>query len=178
MADKAKHGLVMVYTGDGKGKTTAALGLVLRAVGHGFRAKIIQFMKGDESYGEVQAVRSYLPGVELEQHGLPTFVDPNSPAREDLELSARGMEAARAAVESGEYDLVVLDEINVAVSFGLVPEGAVLDLLEKRPTWVDLVLTGRGATRRVMEAADMVSEVKEIKHHYQAGVEARAGIEY
>jgi cob(I)alamin adenosyltransferase len=177
MTEKATKGIVMVYTGDGKGKTTAALGLALRAVGHNEKVMIIQFMKGDSSYGEIQAVRQYLP-IRLEQTGTLNFVDMYNPGEEDLAEAKRGMDLARQAMASGEYDLVILDEINVAMDFNLVAVEAVLDLLKQRPSKVDLVLTGRYAPQSIREAADLVSEVQEIKHHYTKGIPARAGIEF
>lgn len=177
MTDKATRGIIQVYTGDGKGKTTAAFGLALRAVGHGRRVMIIQFMKGDASYGEVKAVRQYLP-IRLEQTGTPNFVDKYNPGEEDLAEAKRGIDMAKQAMTSGEVDLVILDELNVAMDFNLVSVETVLDLLKQRPIGVDLVLTGRYAPQSIREAADLVSEVQEVKHHYTKGIAARAGIEF
>lgn len=173
-----KKGLVLVYTGNGKGKTTAALGLALRAVGHDEKVYIIQFMKGNEKYGEVQAVRKYLPNTELVQKGLDKFVKKGNPSEEDLKLAKEGIDLAKDVISSGEYDLVILDEINVAVDYGLIKEEDVLDLISIKPEHVALVLTGRYAPEKILEAADMVSEVKEIKHHYKQGIKAQPGIEY
>lgn len=173
-----KKGLVLVYTGNGKGKTTAALGLALRAVGHDEKVYIIQFMKGNEKYGEVQAVRKYLPNTELVQKGLDKFVKKGNPSEEDLKLAKEGIDLAKDIISSGEYDLVILDEINVAVDYGLIKEEDVLDLISIKPEHVALVLTGRYAPEKILEAADMVSEVKEIKHHYKQGIKAQPGIEY
>ncbi len=172
-----KQGLLMIYTGNGKGKTTAALGLALRAVGHGRRVLMLQFMKGDDSYGECKAAQM-LPGLQIVQKGLPTFVDRGNPSAEDLKLAAEAMAAAEQALTSDEWDMVILDEINVAVDFGLVPVSAVVQLLDRRNPGIDVVLTGRGARSELVKRADMVSEVLEIKHHYQKGVPAREGIEY
>lgn len=172
------RGLVMVYTGNGKGKTTAALGLALRAVGHGQRVLMIQFMKGDPNYGEVQAATKYLPGFTVIQSGLPNFVDRRNPSTKDLELAAQGLERAQQAVREREADLIILDEINVALSWGLVPLDKVLDLVRSKPEDVNLVLTGRNAHPQVTDLADLVSEVCEIKHHYRSGVKAQKGVEF
>ncbi len=174
---QARRGLLMIYTGNGKGKTTAALGLAMRAVGHGRRVLMLQFMKGDESYGECRAARM-LQGFQIVQKGLPTFVKRGDPSPEDLRLAGEAMATARDALTSDRWDLVILDEINVAIDYGLVTLDAVLELLATRRPDVDVVLTGRGARPALVDLADMVSEVLEIKHHYQKGVPAREGIEY
>jgi cob(I)alamin adenosyltransferase len=171
-----RHGTVQVYTGHGKGKTTAAVGLALRAVGHGLRAYMIQFMKGRE-YGELKAAE-LLPGLVIEQSGRDEFVDRKNPSPIDIELAKSGLAKARQAIVGGEYDVVILDEINVALDFGLVTLDEVRSLIESRPDHVELVLTGRAAHPEIVKLADLVSEVLNIKHHYNAGVEARKGIEY
>ncbi len=177
--DHRGMGLVLVYTGDGKGKTTAALGLSLRQAGWGKRVLIIQFMKGAGNvYGEKVACERFLPSIEIEQHGRDEFVNLKNPDRKDKELAMGALERAKEALRSREYGMVVLDEINVALSCGLIPEQDVLDTLASRPPSVDIVLTGRGCPPSVIERADMVSEVREIKHHFRKGVESRAGIEY
>lgn len=174
----ARAGLLMVYTGNGKGKTTAAFGLGLRAWGHGQRVFLIQFMKGDESYGEVQAVRRALPGFTVVQSGLPTFVRKGVLTSRDLELAGQGLELARRILRAGEHELVILDEINVAIDYGLVPLQEVTDVCRDRPPHVTLVLTGRYAHPDILSLADTVSDVQEVKHHYRSGVAAQAGIEY
>lgn len=173
-----KKGLVLVYTGNGKGKTTASLGLALRAAGHDEKVYIIQFMKGDEKYGEVQAIRQYLPNVELVQKGLNTFVKKGHPSSQDLELAEDGLNLAKRVISSGKYDLVILDEVNVAVDYELMTEQDVLDLIALKPDFTTLVLTGRYASEKILEKADMISEVREIKHHYKQGIAAQPGIEY
>ncbi|NLZ52668.1 MAG: cob(I)yrinic acid a,c-diamide adenosyltransferase [Thermoanaerobacteraceae bacterium] len=173
-----KKGLVLVYTGNGKGKTTASLGLALRAAGHGEKVSIIQFMKGDEKYGEVQAIRKYLPNVEIIQKGLNSFVKKGNPSLEDLKLAREGLELARNVLTSEKYDLVILDEINVAVDYKLLKEEDVLNLIALKPNFTTLVLTGRYVSSKILEKADMISEVKEIKHHYKQGIPAQQGIEY
>jgi cob(I)alamin adenosyltransferase len=172
-----RRGTIQVYTGDGKGKTTAALGLALRAAGHGLRTYIIQFMKGSSNYGELKVAES-LDGLVIEQSGRDTFVDRRNPAPVDIELARQGLEKARAAIVGGEYDVVVLDEINVALDFGLVSLDDVRGLIAARPPSLELILTGRSAHPEIVKLADLVSEVLKIKHHYDAGVEAREGIEY
>ena len=171
------RGTVQVYTGEGKGKTTAALGLALRAWGHGARVLVIQFMKGRINYGELEAVRS-LEGFDVEQYGRETFVDRDEPAPEDAALAREALARARQVVAENAYDLVVLDEVNVAVDYGLVTLDDILDLIANKPPAMELVLTGRGAPAAFVEAADLVSDVREIKHHYRAGVPARKGIEF
>lgn len=175
---QSKKGLVLVYTGDGKGKTTASLGLALRAAGHGEKVYIIQFMKGDEKYGEVKAIKRYLPNIELVQKGLDSFVIKGNPSLEDLSLAKEGLNLAKNIISSGKYDLVILDEINVAVDYGLLSEQEVLNLIEMKPEHTTIVLTGRYASDIILEKADMVSEVREIKHHYKQGIAAQPGIEY
>jgi cob(I)alamin adenosyltransferase len=171
------RGTVQVYTGDGKGKTTAALGLALRAWGHGARVLVIQFMKGRINYGELEAARR-LDGFDVEQYGRETFVDRDEPAAEDVALAAEALARARQIVNANEYDLVILDEVNVAADYGLIKTEDVLDLIAKKPPEMELVLTGRSAPAEFVEAADLVSEVRETKHHYRIGVPARKGIEY
>lgn len=173
-----RHGLIMVYTGDGKGKTTAALGLAMRAIGHGFKVFMVQFMKGDDT-GELSTVGKFLSSeMKIVQSGSPAFIYPGSLSDEDLALAAKGLAMARDAAMSGEYDLVIMDEANVALDFGLLPRAEVIKLLKEKPAWVDIVLTGRGAPREIVELADLVSEVREIKHHFRQGIDAREGIEF
>jgi cob(I)alamin adenosyltransferase len=172
-----KKGLVLVITGNGKGKTTSAFGQALRAIGQGLRVCMIQFMKG-RAYGEVIAAEKYLPNFKLYQFGLDSFVMRDNPAPVDVELARQGLEMAKKVIHSGEYDMVILDEINVAADFKLIPAEEVLELVRSKPPELDLVLTGRYASPELQELADTVSEVREIKHHYAAGHKGRAGIEY
>jgi len=171
------RGLVMVYTGDGKGKTTAAMGLVLRAAGHDRRILIVQFMKGQPS-GEIAALERFLPQVEIWRSGRDVFVNPDQPDDIDLQLADETMRRVKQAVIAGDYDLVVLDELNVAVDYGLIKEQDVLDLLGQKPEPVTLVLTGRGASPQIMQRADLVSEIREVKHHWRQGIPAQSGIEF
>jgi cob(I)alamin adenosyltransferase len=174
---KLSPGLVQVYTGNGKGKTTASLGLALRAVGHGFRVCILQFMKGSTVYGELESARRLAPELTIEQVGRDTFVSRSHPDPEDLEMARKGFEKARDAVFSGDFDLVILDEINCAVDFGLVPLADLKDLIRFKPAHTELVLTGRGAHPEIVELADLVTEMREVKHYFNSGQHARKGIE-
>lgn len=166
----------MIYTGDGKGKTTAALGQAFRAAGHGLKVLIINFMKGRD-YGEAKAA-AFLPHFEVVKAGSGKFVDRDHPSEEDLQLAAEGLARAKKAAQEGEYDLIILDEINVAVNFNLIPLREIVDLAENKRKKVTLIFTGRDAPAEFIEMADLVSEVKEIKHHYLKGVKAQKGIEF
>lgn len=170
-------GYVQVYTGNGKGKTTAALGLSVRAAGHGLRTVIIQFMKGWIDYGELGGVRMLAPYVEIRQAGRDTFVNKADPDPEDVRLARDGWAAARETVLGKKADIVVLDELNCALDFGLLPLDEVLDLIRRKPDGMELILTGRGAPKEIMEIADLVTEMKDIKHYYNSGVDARVGVE-
>lgn len=176
-ATRAKQGLVMVITGNGKGKTTSAFGQALRAVGQGYQVCIIQFMKG-RKYGEVLAIEKYIPDITLYQFGLDSFVMRDNPAAVDVDFARQGFEKAKEVINCAKYDMVILDEINVAVDFSLIPEEEILNMVKSKPPELDLVLTGRYASDQLREIADLVSEVTEIKHHYNAGIKDRAGIEY
>jgi cob(I)alamin adenosyltransferase len=171
-----EKGIVMLFTGDGKGKTTAAVGAAVRAAGHGASVLVIQFMKG-RLYGELAAVEK-IDNITIEQHGRDEFVDPKDPDRIDVELAEKGWARALEAAASDPPSLLVLDEINVAVSFGLIPLESVIDFIRNRPDGMDLILTGRYASPELIEIADTVTEMREIKHHYNAGVQMRKGIEY
>lgn len=167
----------MVFTGNGKGKTTAALGQVLRATGHGQRCLVLQFLKGDPRYGEVQGIKA-VPGAELVQCGLPTFTAKGGLSPADRQAARAGLSQAGAAISSGEYDLVVLDEANLAVDFGLIDAEEIIAILRKKPEHTSVVLTGRTLHPEIAAVADLVTEMQERKHHWQAGVVAQAGIEY
>jgi cob(I)alamin adenosyltransferase len=174
---KYAKGLVFVYTGDGKGKTTAAMGQALRALGHGLKVLMIQFMKG-KKYGEVLAAEKYLPDITICQSGLDSFVMRNNPAPVDRELAQQGLNMAKSALSSGDYHMVILDEINVAMDFGLISVDDVVEMIKNKVQAVDVVLTGRYAPPEIVELADTVCEVREIKHHYAKGIKERAGIEF
>jgi cob(I)alamin adenosyltransferase len=169
-------GLMHVYTGEGKGKTTAAFGLALRAWGRGLRVCVVQFMKCGETYGEVVAVRK-LKGLDLFQYGTGKWVDKGKLAPEDARLAKKALAKARSALTSGEYDLVILDEVNIATDFGLLSSEEVLDVLRSRKK-VEVVLTGRYAPKEFIKEADLVTEMKALKHPYDSGIDARPGVEY
>jgi cob(I)alamin adenosyltransferase len=172
-----ESGFTQVYTGDGKGKTSAAFGLALRAVGRGLRVFVIQFIKGGFDYGELHVVGD-LPRLELVAYGTGKFIDAGSPNEEDIAQARRALEHAKEILREGVHDVVILDEVNVAITFGLVSVEDVLSLIGEKPGNVELVLTGRGAPNEIMQAADLVTEMREIKHPFNAGVKARKGIEY
>jgi cob(I)alamin adenosyltransferase len=170
-------GLIQVFTGDGKGKTTAALGEALRACGHGFKVLVIQFMKGDIKYGEI-AIAPKIPNLEIRQFGLPTFVKKGEPSAEDLKLAREGLDYAKSEIMASSYDMVILDELNVAIDYGLLPLEEVMAMLRGRPEGVEIIITGRYAPPEILEIADMVSRIEEVKHPYQKGILGRKGIEW
>mgnify|MGYP006278522487 CR=1 FL=1 len=174
-ANRWPHGCLQVYTGDGKGKTTAALGLALRAAGAGMHVYIAQFMKGRD-YSELHALRRLSPGIEVRRFGLRHFLV-GVPTEEDRAVARSGLEAAREVLVAGNHDLVILDEANVAVDMGLFAVDDLLAVVDARPCAVELVVTGRKAHPRLIERADLVTEMREIKHYYRCGLPARTGIE-
>jgi cob(I)alamin adenosyltransferase len=170
-------GYVQVYTGNGKGKTTAALGLAFRAAGRGLRTYIAQFLKCQPS-GELEAAKKLAPLIRIEQFGREGFITvKDGPHDEDISRAGSGLAQAREAMLSGDYRIVVLDEVNTAVHFRLLPEADVLDLIDRRPAPVELVLTGRYAPASFIERADLVTEMTAIKHYFEKGVKSREGIE-
>jgi len=174
---RLEQGLIEVYTGDGKGKTTAALGLALRAAGRGLRVYIVQFMKGRTDYGEVAALQ-HQPNITLVQFGRPDFVDRDKPDPQDVVMAQEALEHSLDILANGQYDVLILDEINVALDYGLLSLDQVLALLDTKPPHVELVLTGRYAHPQVIERADLVTEMLSIKHPYHNGIGGRKGIEY
>jgi cob(I)alamin adenosyltransferase len=171
-----EKGYIHVYTGNGKGKTTAALGLAVRAAGAGLHVYIIQFMKG-RRYSELDALEK-IPTITVFQSGRDEFVSKKHPEQVDIDLAEKGLNQARAILQKGDHDVVILDEINVALDFKLVSLQDVLKLLEMKPAHVELVLTGRYAHQDIMRRADLVSEILEIKHPYQQGITSRKGIDW
>ncbi len=171
------RGLVQVFTGDGKGKTSAAIGAAIRALGHGLKVYIAFFMKGAHPSGEFHLL-SQIPSVTMASFGSGGLVDPNNIKPKERGEAERALAAAREAMLSGDYDLVVLDEVNVAVAFGLIAVDEVLKLINEKPERVELILTGRRADTRLVQAADLVTECLKIKHPYDMGVAARGGIEF
>jgi cob(I)alamin adenosyltransferase len=175
MADDAAEGYFQVYTGDGKGKTTAALGLSLRAAGRGYPVYIGQFMKGQD-YGELHSI-PLLKTVTHDQYGDPGWVYKGKVTDAQRAAAMEGLHKAEEALLSGQYRIVILDEINMAVWFELIPLEAALELIAKRPDNVELVFTGRRAHEAILEKADLVTEMREVKHYFSQGVPARKGIE-
>jgi cob(I)alamin adenosyltransferase len=170
-------GYIQVYTGNGKGKTTAALGLALRAAGHGLRVYIGQFLKG-QAYGELGAVRRLTPLITIRQFGRRGFVHvTENPDDEDILRARRGLARCLRAMLSGKYRIIVLDELNVALHFRLVDKDDIASLLDRRPADVEIVITGRYAPAWLIRRADLVTEMKNRKHYYAGGVRARRGIE-
>jgi cob(I)alamin adenosyltransferase len=174
---QARQGLVQIFTGDGKGKTTAALGTALRALGHGLKVFVAVFMKGDYPYGEWEALATF-PNTTIMRFGFRDFTDPNHVKPEEREQAELALAAARRALVGGAYDLVILDEVNVASAWKLIKTDDVVSLIKDRPAHVELILTGRRADQRLMDAADLVTECVKVKHPYDKGTLARSGIEF
>lgn len=176
-----KHGLVLIHTGEGKGKTTAALGLAMRAWGDGMRVLILQFIKGGWTYGELKTI-SVLEQAEgrihVEQCGLGFTHKGDTDEAEHRQAATGALKQAEQAITSGDWDLIILDEINYAIKFGLITEAEALRLLDIRPAGLHLVLTGRDARPALIDRADLVTEMKLIKHPYQQGIKAQQGIEF
>lgn len=175
-----EKGLVIVYTGGGKGKTTAALGLALRASGYGRRICMVQFIKGSWHYGEMDSARMLGPRFELVPagRGFVGIIDDTSPRSEHEAAARSALAEAKRRIDSDEYDLVILDEVNYAVGLGLVDIRDVLDIVRGRPARLDVVLTGNGAREELIGEADLVTEMREIKHPYKSGIKAKKGIDF
>ncbi len=172
---KMKRGFVQVYTGNGKGKTTAAIGLAIRAAGAGLKVFIGQFIKmGD--YSEIKALKRYTDLITVEQFGLGRFAD-GKPSPEDIAAAQQGLKRVRAIMASKEYKIIILEEANIAVMLGLIAVQDLISLIVNKPYEMELVITGRGASTRIIEIADLVTEMQVIKHYFQKGVRARVGIE-
>ncbi len=175
---KLKKGLVQIYTGTGKGKTTAALGLAFRAAGHGYKTKIIQFMKGRINYGELRAAGKFPSLIRIVQSGRPDFVDRRNPAEIDIALAQKAIGLAEKELEKNRVDILVLDEIICALDFKLVSLKQVKGLIRQKPASMELVLTGRSAPKSLYPLADLVTEMKEVKHYWKKKVMGRKGIEF
>ena len=172
-----KQGLIQVYTGDGKGKTTCALGLGFRAVGQGFKVFMVQFLKTEET-GEVAAARRLASDFTIQSFGTPGFPRLADPDPKTLEAAQQAFTLARQVILAGEHDLVILDEVNLSLTYGLVSLSEMLEVLRQRPAYVEVVLTGRGAPPELVEFADLVTEMRPLKHYFEAGIKARRGIEW
>jgi len=171
----SEKNFVHLYTGDGKGKTTAAIGLAVRAAGHGMKTYIGQFMKG-QLYGELTALKNH-PLITIEQFGDTKCIRREDVTQNHIDQARQGLDMAKNAMLSGQYDILVMDEINVTVWFGLLSVKDVIDVLNQRPENMEVILTGRNAPEELIDAADLVTEMKEVKHYYTQGVLARDGIE-
>ena len=174
-----KNGLIIVLTGNGKGKTTAAMGQALRAVGHGLKVLMLQFIKGTWDYGELESIKKLDPDFKIKPLGKG-FVRSKSKLsnNEAIENINQSWEQAEKEIFSDKYDMVILDEINYVIDFGLLPVDKILTLLDKKPKRLHIILTGRNAHKKVIERADLVTEMVEIKHHYSKGIKAQKGIEF
>lgn len=168
---------MQIYTGHGKGKTTAALGLAFRAAGRGFRVHILHFMKNDPEFGEMRSASRMGENWHVEQWGRSRFVNKSNPAPEDVDLAHQGLKRAHTLAESGDVDLLILDELVNALDFNLIQLDEVLTLLNMRSPSTEIVLTGRNAPSQLIDAADLVTEMRPIKHYYDTGTPARVGIE-
>ncbi|MDR3289588.1 MAG: cob(I)yrinic acid a,c-diamide adenosyltransferase [Peptococcaceae bacterium] len=173
-----EKGLIQIYTGGGKGKTTAVFGLALRALGQGLTVYIIQFMKGRGDGGEVKALQRWAPDCRVENYGEPAFVRKGEAKAEDVAAAVKALRKAKEAVHSGQWDLVILDEVINAVWFELLAEEELLAVLESKLAQVEVVLTGRNASEALKNKADLITEMVQIKHPYEKGIQARQGIEY
>jgi len=171
-------GYIHIYTGDGKGKTSAALGLAFRALGRGLKIYIAQFMKAPNSSGEHLSAEAFKNQLTIKSMGQPGFIRPGESRPEDRAMARQALKEARETMVSQAYDVVILDEINVALSFSLLEVQEVVDFLAVKPPNVELVLTGRNAHPDIIEKADLVSEIKQVKHYLQEGIKARKGIEF
>ena len=175
-----EHGYIQIYTGDGKGKTTASLGLALRALGHGWKVLVIQFTKGDSgtTYGEIASAGKFLKNLEVHQFGMDRVVYKHNVCMEDYKEAKKGWELAKQAIQSGEFQLVILDELNICVAMNMIKVSEVKDVLLNKPESLEIVLTGRYAHPELVALAHLVTEMKPIKHYFDMGVMARQGIEY
>jgi cob(I)alamin adenosyltransferase len=169
-------GYIQLYTGNGKGKTTAAFGLSLRSVGAGKKVFFAQFVKG-QIYSEINAIQKFAPTITVEQYGLDCFIV-NSPTQADIDMARKGFDKVSEVILLGNYDLVVLDEATIAIYYNLFSVDELIQLLKKKPAETEIIITGRYAPAELIEIADLVTEMKEIKHYYTKGVEARKGIEF
>jgi len=174
---KLEKGLVQVYTGNGKGKTSAAFGSALRAVGRGLKVYVIQFIKGGFDYGELH-IAERLPNLKLAAFGRGRFITETPPSKKDAQLAREAFDLAKKVVDSGEYDMVILDEVSVVLNLKMIELDEVVKLIKNKPKHVELILTGRYAPAQIIEVADLVTEMREVKHPYAQGVPPRKGIEY
>ena len=178
----AKHGYIQVYTGDGKGKTTASLGLAMRALGRCWKVLIIMFMKGGDDYGELNSFRNLSPEIArnltIIQAGSDKIVYQNNKTENDENIVKEGWELAKKAIKNDEYNLIILDEANIAIDMGFIDLNEMIEVLKSKPEDMEIVLTGRNARPEIIDIAHLVSEIKPVKHYWDTGIVARKGIEY
>ncbi|HIS36720.1 TPA: cob(I)yrinic acid a,c-diamide adenosyltransferase [Candidatus Scatousia excrementigallinarum] len=178
----AKHGYIQVYTGNGKGKTTASLGLAMRALGRCWKVLIIMFMKGGDDYGELNSFRNLSPEIArnltIVQAGPDRIIYQNNKTDKDVELIKEGWELAKKAINNDEYNLIILDEANIAIDMGFIDLQEMLDVLKNKPEEMEIVLTGRNARQEIIDIAHLVSKIEPVKHYWDTGIAARKGIEY
>jgi len=176
----SEKGLVIVYTGNGKGKTTAALGMALRAVGYQHKVCMLQFIKGSWHYGEMDSSKKLEPNFELIPvgKGFVGILDDNSPREEHEKYAAEAVKICREKIFSGKYDVVILDEVNYAINLDLIDVQDIIKIIKEKPFELDLVLTGRNVREEIVELADLVTEMKEIKHPFKSGIKAKKGIDF
>lgn len=177
MAEQKKRGYIQVFTGEGKGKTSVALGMIMRATGYGLKCHITFFLKGKHELGEYETF-SRLPNVEWAIYGRTDFMGPKDITEIDKKMAEKALETAAEALNSGRYDLVIWDEINVATAWKLIDLEKVLEIVRQKPPQVELVLTGRYAASETIAMADLVTELKKVKHPFDSGLPARQGIDY
>ncbi|MFB0560859.1 MAG: cob(I)yrinic acid a,c-diamide adenosyltransferase [Candidatus Lokiarchaeia archaeon] len=176
MSERLTKGIIQVYFGKGKGKTTASLGLAFRATGHGFKVHMIQFMKGEVKYGEIKAAKNW-PNLTITQFGRPEIIA--EAEKVDIEEAEKALELAQKTIEEDEYDILILDEVGVAIDMGLINVKEVIELLEKKPPNLEIILTGRYMHPKLLEMADLVTEMKMIKHPFVTqGLQARKGVDF
>lgn len=176
--DKINPGLIQIYTGNGKGKSTAAFGLALRAAGHGFKVMIIQFMKTGSYYGEVTAFKKLAPEIEMFSYGKEGFISRRGVSEEDITIAHQALDHANKALQQPDTDILILDEIINAYYFGLLTLTEIIELLDQKPSHVEVVMTGRNAPSELIKRAHLVTEMQEIKHPYKQDISSRKGIEY
>lgn len=178
----AKHGYIQVYTGDGKGKTTASLGLAMRALGRCWKVLIVMFTKGGNDYGELNSFMELSPTIsenlKIIQAGLDRVIYKNNQNEQDEIEIKKGWELAKAAIKNDEYQLIILDEANIAIDMGIIDVDEVVDVLSNKPDEMEIVLTGRNAHSKIVEIAHLVSKIEPVKHYWDTGIAARKGIEY